>query len=575
MSVSKFRDRMESKGCQIVVFTILGALAFSMVFSTCSPGGRGGPEITKDGAAIATVGDFPVTEGMVINMANRTLDQFREAFGGQIPPVFIAQYTGVALDQQVNAGLLIELCTRERVDLGDESVRRAVNKMIDEEIERNKQTLIAEKKVAADASPAVMDAAYKTAHQLDPKSQREATQKRVEEMLKNPAERNELLVSAANTLLMEKYSNEVPATDDAVKAFFDVYMSKRIFLKEDKHPGVDLKKKANDIMAEIKGGLTFEAAMNKYSDDEPGPGKPKSDNEFQVDGKTISLNATYAPIAKQTIGAVEGPYTLGDGGVSIVRVNSKVTQLPPDFEAKKAQYKRDFQRDRAAGKLQEKLKGLKAENLVKWKSPGYELLFDLAVYTQSDEARSATPAERKAKYEAFIKRGDEAANDPLGQRVVPLAQFWAFNQVWTDSSDAEKANLTDRRIEVLEGVLQQTESGELRTELVDLYAVKKDGVKVTENLEFAASAISANFDAPGQQKYAELQAKLLKLKEAGVINAEQEAKVRLILDQWATDKIAKDKFDEEARKQEEQARKDAEAAQKAEQDKAAAGTKPK
>lgn len=574
MSVSNFRDRMESKGCQIVVFTILGALAFSMIFSTCGPRG-GSAQISQDDSAIATVGKFPITEPMVFAMAEQTLTQFREAFGGQVPPVFVAQYTGVAVDQQVNAGLLIELCDRERIDLSDESVRKAIEKMIDEEIERNKQALIAEKKVAADASPAVMDAAYKAAHQLDPKAQREATMTRVDQMLKAPNERNQLLVSAANTLLMEKYSNEIPASDESIKAFFDVYMSKRIFLKEDKHPGVDLKKKASDIMAEIKGGLSFEAAMNKYTDDEPGPNKPKSDNEFQVDGKTIGLNAAYAPIAKQTVGAVEGPYTLGDGGVSIVKVNSKASQLPPDFEAKKAQYKKDFQRDSAAGKLQEKLKALKGENLITWKSPGYELLYDIAVYTQSDDSRKATPAERKAKYEAFMKRGEEAANDPLGTRVVPLAQFWAFNQVWTDSSDAEKAALTDRRIEILEGMLQQTESGELRMELVDLYASKKDGAQVTTNLELAATAISANFEATGQQKYAELQAKLLKLKQAGVLNAEQEAKVRLILDQWAKDKIEKDRFDDEARKQEEQARKDAEAAQKAEQDKAAAGTKPK
>lgn len=566
---------MESKGCQGIVFLILGALAFSMIFSTCGGPGRGGPDLTQESQPIASVGNFPITEKMVVDMAEQTLGQFRQAFGGQIPPVFVAQYMGVAADQQVNAGLLIELCRREGVDLGDANVMKAVDSMIDEEIERNKQTLIAENKVAADASPAVMDAAYKSAYQEDPKTQKATTITRVEEMLKNPASRNQLLVSAANMLLMEKFSKAVPAGDDQVKAFFDVYMSKRIFLKEDKYPGVDLKKKASDIMAEIKGGLSFEEAMNKYTDDEPGPNKPKSDNEFQVDGKTIALNKVYGPISKQAIGAVEGPYTLGDGGVSIVKVNSKVSQLPPDFDQKKEQYKKDFQRDQAAGTLQEKLKALKAENLVKWHSPGYQLLFDIAVFTQSDDARSSTPAERKTRYEAFLKRADDVASDPLGARAVPLARFWAFNQIWTESSDAEKAELTDRRIEVLEGVLEQTESGDLRLELVDLYAAKKDGDQATLNLELAATSISTNFEQPGQQKYAEIQAKLLKLKESSVINAEQEARVRKILDQWAKDKIDKEKFEEEMRKQEEEARKEAEAAQKADEEKAKAENKPK
>lgn len=573
MSVSKFRDMMESKGCQAIVFLIIMALAVSMIFSTCGPRAASGPELNPEASAIARVGKFPVTEEMVVNMAEQTLSQFRQMLGGQVPPPLVAQYTGNAVEQQINAGLLIELYNHEGVSLDDGSVMRAVGTMLDEEIARNKEKLVAEKKVAADASPSVADAAYKTEFGDDPKAFREKVIKQIEDALKVPAQRNQILVSAANTLLMEKFSNAAAASDEAVKAFYDLYMCKRIFLKDDLHPGEDLIKKAEGIMAEIKGGLKFEDAMVKYTDDTPGPNKPKSDNEFQVDGKTIALNASYGPIAKQTPGVVSGPYSLGDGGVSIVRLDTKVSQLPPDFEQKKVTYKKDFQRDSAAGTLQEKLKGLKEQQgLVKWESPAYEVLFDLTVFAQGEESRKMSPADRKVRYEEFMKRAQAAADDPMGLRAAPLARFWAFNQIWTDSSDADKAKLTDQRIEVLEEVLQQNESADLRLELTDLYASQKDGARVADNLELAAMSIASDFEENGQRRYTEIQAKLLKFKQNNVLNAEQEAKIRKVLDQWALDKRDKDKFDEEQRKAEEQARKEAEAAEKAEKDKA--GTQP-
>lgn len=563
---------MESKGCQVVIFVIMLALVASMVFQQCGSGGRSanGPDITPEQAAIARVGKFPVTEELVQNMAEQTLVQFRQMLGGQVPPTLVAQYTGSAMEQQINAGLLIELCSREGVSLDDANVMKAVSTMLDEEIARNKEKLVAEKKVAADASPSVADAAYKTAYGNEPKAFKEQVTKQVEEALKTPAQRNQILVSAANTLLMEKFMSSVEASDDAVKAFYDLYMCKRIFLKQESHPGEDLLKKAETIMAEIKGGLKFEDAMNKYTDDAPGPNKPKSENEFQVDGKTIALNAVYAPIAKQAPGAVEGPYSLGDGGVSIVRLNTKTTQLPPDFEQKKATYKRDFQRDRAAGVLQEKLKGLKEDTkLVTWDSPAYQTLYDLTLFTQSEESRKMSPADRKLKYEEFMKRAQEANDDPKGMRAAPLARFWAFMQIWTDSSDADKAKLTEQRIEIIEEVLQQNESTDLRLELADIYASQKNGAGVADNLELAASSIASDFEANGQRRYSEIQAKLMKFKQAGVLTAEQEAKVRKVLDQWASDKRDKDKFDAEQKKAEEQARKDAEAANKAEADKSA------
>lgn len=560
---------MESKGCQGVVFLIIGALAVSMIFSTCGPQvGGGGPDVTPEGATIAHVGKFPVTEQMVINMADQTLNQFREVLGGQVPPTLTAQYTGNAVEQQINAGLLIELCNREGISLGDDNVMKAVSVMVDEEISRNREKLVAEKKVAADASPSVADAAYKTAYGEDPKAYGSKLTQQVKDALAVPAQRNQILVSAANTLLMEKFANAVSPTDEAVKAFYDLYMSKRVFLKNDMHPGEDLIKKAEQIIGEIKGGLKFEDAMNKYTDDEPGPNKPKSANEFQVDGKTIALNAAYGPIAKQTPGAVMGPYSLGDGGVSIVRVDTKISQLPPDFEAKKASYKKDFLRDSAAGTLQDKLKKLKEDkSLVKWDSPAYQVLFDLTVFSQGEESRKMSPAERRTQFEGFMKRAEEAQNDPRGMRAAPLAKFWAFTQIWSDSSDADKAKLTDQRIEIIEEVLQQNESLDLRLELADLFASKKDGVRTADSLELAARSIASDFEANGQRRYSEIQAKLAKFKSAGVINAEQETKVRKVLDQWAQDKREKDKFDEEQRKAEEEARKEAEAAEKAEKDK--------
>ncbi len=568
MSISKFREFIEKPGCAWtfgILMVIVMGMGMVMQQGGCGRGPQDGPGQANpaDQASVAKVGKYPVTEDSIWNMANQTLNMFSQQLGGSVPPSLVATYVGSATEQQVNAGLLLELASRNNVSLDDAAIMKATEKAVDDEIERRKQELISQKKLSATASPAVFESAHKTAYQNQtPKEFREAILKQYQEALKNPVQRNQILVSSANTLVMDKLASQVPSGEDAVKAFYDVYMCKRVFLKNEAHPGEDLLKKAEAIKKEIEGGLNFLDAMDKYTDDAPGPKKKKRDNEFQVDGKTAALNESYGAITKLKAGEVGGPYTLGDGGVSIVQFNTKVNQLPADYATKKAQLIKDYQRDNAAKLLQEGLKKLKGENLVKWESPAYHALYDLVTFDQSEEARSLDPKAKTTKYEEFMKRGQEAMADPLGMRAAPLVLFQAFSQIWNQASAADKAKLTDKRIEVLKEVLQQTESTDLRLELADLLSTKKDGAGISECLRLAASSIASDFGPNGQRFFSDIQGKLIKFKANNILSAEQEKEIRDILNQWVKDKAESDKFEAENKKAEAEAKAKADAEEK-------------
>lgn len=567
MSISKFREFIEKPGCAWAFgIAMVFVMGFGMVFQQggCGGGAGVGQADPADQPSVAKVGNYPVTEKAIWDMADQTLNMFAQQLGGSVPPSLVASYVGNATEQQVNAGLLLEFARRNQVSLDDKAIMAATEKALDEENNRRKQQLITDKKLSATATDAVFEAAYKKEFGQTPKEFRELVIKQYTEALKNPVQRNQILVSSANTLVMEKLMAAIPADDAAVKSTYDLYLCKRIFLKTDAHKGEDLIKKAEAIKKEIEGGLDFLAAMDKYTDDPPGPNKKKRDNEFQVDGKTAALNEAYAPITKLKPGEIGGPYSLGDGGVSIVQFNGKTNQTPADFEKNKAQLAKEYKQSAAAKKLQDGLKALKQENLIKWQSPAYHLLYDIIVFGASDEARTMDPKALRAKYEEFVKRAEEAMSDPMGSRAAPLALFQSFNLIWNQATDAEKATLKDRRIDVLKAVLDQTESAELRLELADLLAEKKDGQGVADSLRLAASTIASDFGPTGQRVFSDIQGKLIMLKSSGVLTADLEKQVREVLDQWKKDKAEHDKFEAEEKKREEEEKKKAEAEAKKE-----------
>lgn len=569
MSISKFREFIEKPGCTWIFSIIMVLIMASFIFtgSQCRNQGNMTPNPNASGA-VATVGDYAVTEKAIWDMANQSLQSFAQQLGGQVPPGLEATFVGSATNEQVKAGLLLEFAKRKNVDLSDDSVLGATRKAIEEELANRKNQLIGQGKLKADASAAIVDSVMEKEYGQNPKAFQEAVIKSYTEALADPARRDQVLVSSANSLVMEKLGQDVPSSDADIKSFYDLYLAKRVFLKTDAHPGEDLNKKADGILKEIKGGLSFADAMDKYTDDPPGQGKKKHDNEFQVDGKTAGLNAAYEPITKLKAGEIGGPYTLGDGGVSIVQFGSKTSQPPADFDKKKDEYRKNYQRDRAARVLQDGLEALRKENLIKWSSPAYQTLYDLTNFQTDPDAMKLDPKGKRAKLDEFMKRAADAKSDPLGSRAVPLIMFSAFSQIWSAATDAEKTELTPKRIEVLQEVLATTESSELRLELADLLGVKKDGVGVAENLRFAATSIASDFGANGQRVFGDIQARLKKFKDAGIIDAKQEKDVRDVLDQWKKDKAEMDRMEREQKAEQEKLKKEADAATKKDAEKA-------
>jgi hypothetical protein len=153
-------------------------------------------------------------------------------------------------------------------------------------------------------------------------------------------------------------------------------------------------------------------------------------------------------------------------------------------------------------------------------------------------------------------------------RPAALAWYAAFDTIW-NSPNADKTKLRADRIEVLKALISTEPFFALRMELVDLLVDSKANDEAIATLRDAASS-NFNFDIDGQKNFQEVQARVIKLKTAGILPAKAETDIANAQQAWLKQKADSDQQKVEMKKEEEKAKVEAAAnaaKQKAETDK--------
>ena len=554
---------MEKSGCRFAVSIGL-ALMFILGFLMM----RGGPppeqsrEAASNAPAVAKIGDYRVTEASVEAMTQQPGAQ-------QLPPQFMARMLGGAVEQAVNAGLLIQLANRLNIKLDDEAIMRALESQVDEQLQRERTQMIAQGKLKPDATEEQFVEEIKKQYGGTPAEVRQRYLEGARQRLSSPDGRNEIARMAANSLITDELKRRHNLSDEELKKSFSTYVSKRVFLNASKHPGVDLKERAQKILGEIKGGLSFEAAMEKYSDETPAKGKKVSENTFEVDVKTMTVNPDFGPLMALKPGEMTDVMMMGDGA-SIFKLISIRPDVPGDFEARKASIADEYLLALAASEMQKELKALKDSDLIKWESPGYHVLFDWNSFEMDPATASLTPAEKRKRYEELLARAKKAGeDDPLGPKAAAYAQFGIFEQIYNGASEGDKKGLIDGRIEAINAVLQVTEDVDLRLQLVDLNLEKKDKDAVALNLQQAVDVNAGTYDAGGERVFRDINARLSKVKAQQGAPPESVKRIETALAEWRAGHAEQKKYEaEEKKKQEEAERKAKEAEAEAKKPKA-------
>lgn len=563
MSISKFKDFIQSSGCGIAVSIAIALIMVMSVVGQCAkrsgPGDQGeGEEKKVVATAIGKVGSTDIT----LQSLEQNYTEMQAQFGKTELVSDQALIYAAALRRIANDAAQDELATSKSVTVDDAAVKKQAEEMSAFQVENFKNSLIQQKKLKAGASQPDIDKAMSEATQGKIKSEADAKKFIVDKTLAEPSTLKSLKSTLIRQKLNEAMASGTTLSDDDLKASYSTLAVVRVFIN--KKPGTDSAAKIKKVEDELKAGKSFESVVDTYSEDEAITGKKKSESQRPISGFQMFSNPEYAPFKTAKDGFVTGVIE-SELGYEIIKLIKKTSGIPPNFEKEKETQRKSILNMVGGSKVEAELK--KLAETAKWTDPTFDLLskYSLAI----DPATGELPSNKIAEFASVepIKSSTEGV-----QQIANLIVYKISNSVWKTYSDADKTKNADRRVAILQSSLQTADGPEIHLELAETLRAKGDK-SAAEELMTAATRLHS-VTSTGQKIFSDIGAELAKQEAAKLISPEQAKEARAALEEW---KKTKAQADAEEKKQAEEQRKAEEAAKKeqAEQEKKAKASEDK
>lgn len=532
------------KGCLPVIAVGIAAIFVGSMFYTCGQSnaltGGMGSEGEDAATVLGTASGVPLSPGALEAAEAQTMAQFQ--MGGELGPDLQTIMTAQALSKVVDQANIAALARQAGVKFTDEEIRGLMTRELD--------------RLARGTPEEIKQFEQMTGQPLA--QMRTQRLQELDKLLAAPGQRSALEAQFAGPLLVATYKARIKPTEADVRKSYDTWTVKRIVLRASGAAGEQPEARAQKVLREIRGGLAFEAAMNRYSDETPPEKKRVSEQTSTVSMRDVLTNPDMRPLMNLKPGGVSEPVKTPEGPV-IYKLISVKSDLPKDFEKRKAHYTEEYVDAVAQAQIGEALRKLReTPGNVTWQNQGVGALYAYN-QTMSDRTISRDPKALNDRLRTLVAQASEALTkaEPYGQKYAALALYGATNALY-NAPGADKAKLRPDRIKALEAILETTESPALRLDLAGLYEAEKNGQKAFDNLLQAASA---NMDTTnsGQTAFEGIGKRLSALQAAKLVTPEQVAQVEKEMRRWREDKLAADKMEAETRAQEEAARKQAEA----------------
>lgn len=516
------------------------------------------------GSIIAKVGSYEITERLV----SEEMKRGSAMYGGldQLPPSFQLQLQAGVLRSSIGNILQIEMAKKYGIEASDQDIENVVAQNIDSEIANVKQQFISSGKLKADATEAQFAELFKKELGRDISQVKKDALTQNAEMLRTGSDlRIPIAALAISEPLMNAIKKEVKLSDDELKKSYDSLQFKRITLSKG-----DPMATAKKVEAELKGGLSFEQAIDRYSESPADPKQKASEKVEPLSRVILRGFDAYKPLENLKTGEVSAPIAIGQS-VNIFKLVGIKSELPKDFEAKKDTYRESQATSLAAGKLQSDLQEAQKTAKVEWKVKVYEWLYNYGRLTAEN-----LPLEERQQMETQIldeslKAATEGEADQA--KLASLLSYVTFESIYGRASAAEKAKLDEKKIQVYEAYLMDNEDTAMRLELVKVYQKQKDGPAFNSQLAAAANANLGGTDPQAQGLYSEINKLVREGEESKLLTAEQVTELKKIQQTWVEQKTEQDKIDADLKKQEEEAKKAAEAEEKKAKEEAAKNVK--
>lgn len=426
---------------------------------SCNPGGQDqrfrNPEIV-----LAKAGSQAVYYEIFATTADR---RSSERAGGEegVEPKDEAKDLAFIARQMANRAVVADMASKRGISVSDQDREKAREKEVDGQILQYKFQLISAGSLKPEASEAEFADAVKatTGRSVDEWKQQIAG--KFTENLKDPAIRDGIDFSILSEKLMEAYKKETKVTDDDLKKGFETYTFKRVHAEIiDMKTGQALKpeeqeakrQKIEKALAEVKGGLPFEEAVRKYSEDPLPKGKTdKAEQTVDLAYSNLTFDASYGPLNKMKVGDVS-PLIMTSTGPAIFKLYKVSPKVPADFEKVKDSVREGRIREVATRKLYD-------DSVEQMKKLTYESTLFKALVEWSESMSKpdllADPAARKKLIQASLDSiKDIGADQKMEPRYLTLALHGMFEDLWPLLTAAEQKAAETQRIEYFANALE-------------------------------------------------------------------------------------------------------------------------
>ncbi len=518
MSIHQLNKLFQHKGCNIAISVVLLASVATFI------GGGGMRGCARQGSQDDTEGRLPEQTVATIGDYKVTKERLEKETGQSIKP----EDVGGALSGEINKGLLVLYGKSQGISISDDAVKQGLTT---QQFDSMRMELEMQGKLRAGATEQEFENAFKTISGKNLLDVKKDMSKALDDQLKTPDGKAFLEAQLIGERLVDKLKSQHVPSEDVVKAEFDTFHVKEIAIARPKSGADDSKTKADQVLKEIKGGLSFEAAMDKYSSATVPKGKKLSEQPPQ---SIVKSSLEFDPEKKQILSLKPGEVSAvvtTFSGASIYKLVDHKIELPKDYATRKASLLDSKAKQDASKAITDELKKMDTANNVKWSSEGYHTLHDY-------QAILPTDPDRAKKTRDIITRALNAKDEPVGGEVAVETAKEALAAATTDMAPKDAAKL---RIDVLAAYVHTVPEASAKIELAEAYVAADDKENGPEALKNAADVNSVQTDAQSRVSWDRLNKAIKSAKDKSLLKPED---IKALDDYYA--KWQKDYADEQA-----------------------------
>lgn len=567
MSITKAREFIEKPGCGYSVAILLAvAFASGLSYSSCQSDRSRDQGQASNLPAVLSIGDTRFSAADIERLVQRQSTKSYQP-GKSQSPYELLQTEADTLNQLIISGAQLRLAKANGIVPEEAEVLVQARKGAQVTVDQTRRQLVQYGLLKPGYTEQQFEETFRNMRQFPPKEFVEQVVAQTKTGLSDPALRPLYLANVAVERLTEKWVPDVQLTEDQVKKEFDQLVVKSIKFQPE-IPGLNETEKAKadaqKALREIEGGLSFEAAIAKYSKADPTPGKKLAETTRSIPVTTIGPDQYMGPLLKLKPGEVS-PIIQEPGGPVLYKLIKVESRFPADWDKRKAEYMQQFKEREASKRVQATLDREIGGPGVRWDSVGYRIVYEYRRDVLAAK-KPLTEAERIAKAKEFLGRVENVASSDAGWRAADLVAYAALEDIWKAAKPEERKSLAEKRIQAIEKLLQFTENADLRMTLFEMYMEAKDK-RAVEQLTQVASA-NNDTTASGQKAFGDVARGLDALKRSSLATPSEIQTIQTEQDRWLKDKAEADKVAAEQLKQQEAARKQAEADRKKQADEA-------